>query len=86
MSKESISQEFRLKWINIIMIKKLMSNELISKNPKSVSKILNHTGNFLIFASAITGCVVISAIAKIFNWYSFKYWKYCSNNKNLCRY
>ena len=36
---------------------------MISKKHKKVSTILNYTEHFLILASAITGCVSISAFA-----------------------
>ena len=38
---------------------------MISKKHKKVSTILNYTEHFLILASAITGCVSISAFASL---------------------
>ena len=43
----------------------IKQNELMNKKPKKVCTTLNHIANFLILASAITGCVSICAFASV---------------------
>ena len=62
MVEENISQEFRLENIDGTrnnFLKEIEQNELISKKPKKVCTALNYIEQFLILASAITGCVSI---------------------------
>ena len=68
MAEEYISQEFRLKNIDETrnyLIEEIDRNELTSKKHKKVCTTLNYIKNFLILASAITGCVSISAFASL---------------------
>ena len=63
MAEENTSQELRLQ--NIIktknyFIKNIDQNELMTKNHKKVCTILNYIEHFLILASAVTGCILIS--------------------------
>ena len=68
MTEESISQEFRLKNIdetrNYFLVK-IKQDESMSKNHKKVCTTLNYIEHFLILASTITGCVLISAFASL---------------------
>ena len=60
MGEENISQEFRLKNLEVIknyFIKEIDQNELISKKHKRLSTILNYIEYSLILASVVTGCV-----------------------------
>ena len=68
MSEENISHECRLKNMDetrTYLIEKINRNELTSKKHKKVCAILNYIEHFLILASAITGCVSISALASL---------------------
>ena len=64
MVEEKISQEFRLKNIDETrncFLKEIEENELMSRKHKKVCTTLNYTEHHLILASAITGCISISA-------------------------
>ena len=68
MFEENISKELRLKNIEETrnyFIKEIDRNKLMSKKQKKVCTILNYIEHFLILASAITGCVSISAFASL---------------------
>ena len=68
MSKENISQEFRLKEIDETrnyFIGEMKQNELIRKKHKKICKILNFNEHLLTLASTITGCVSMSAFASL---------------------
>ena len=68
MSKENISQEFRLKNIEETrnyFIKEIYQNELMSKKHKKVCMTLNYIEHFLILASVITRCISTSAFASL---------------------
>ena len=68
MTKENISQEFRLKEINktrTYFIDKIKQNELIIKKHKKICRILNYTEHSLILASTVIGCVSISAFSSL---------------------
>ena len=63
-AEENISQEFRLKNIDEArncLIEEINRNELMIKKHKKVCTNLNYIEHFLILASAITGCISISA-------------------------
>ena len=68
MVEKKISQEFRLKNINEIRnyFLEIEQNELMSRKHKKVYTTLNYIKHFLILASAITGCISISAFASLF--------------------
>ena len=79
MSEENINHEFRLKNIDETrnyFVEEINQNELLSKNYKIVSRVLNYIDYLLILASAVTGCVSISA----FCFFSC----YINRNKNVC--
>ena len=68
MVEENISQEVRLK--NIVetikfSLKEIEQNELMSNKYKKVCTTLNYIEHFLILASAITGCILISAFVSL---------------------
>ena len=68
MPEENLNQEFRLKEIDEIrnyLTKEINRNEVISKNHKNVSRVLNYIGHSLIAISTITRCVSISAFAPL---------------------
>ena len=68
MSKEKLSQEFRLKNIEETknyFIKEIGQSELMSKKHKKVCLTLNYLEHFLILASTVTGCISISALASL---------------------
>ena len=68
MTEENMGQEFRLKEKyekRKYFIGEIKQIELISKNDKKFYKILNYYENLLILASAVTGCVPISAFASL---------------------
>ena len=61
-----MNQEFTLKERDgrrNCFIEEIKQDELISKKHKKFYKILNYTEHLLILASAVTGCVSISAFA-----------------------
>ena len=62
MSKENLSQEFRLKNIDETknyFIEEIEQNELMCKKHKKVCTTLNYIEHFLILVSAVTGCISI---------------------------
>ena len=64
--EESMSQEFRLKNIDVKIndfLKETEQNELISKTHKKARPTLNFIEHFLILVSAITGSILISVFA-----------------------
>ena len=69
MKEKNISQEFRLKNIEIISLQKLLpwrnraKNEFTSRKYKKVCATLNYLEQFPYLASTITGCISISAFA-----------------------
>ena len=66
--EENKSQEFRLKNIGEArnyFFKELKQNELMSRKRKKVCITLNYIENFLILASAITGCISIYVFASL---------------------
>ena len=68
MSKENISQEFRMKNIDETrnyLIEEINRNELMSKKHKKVCTSLNYIEHFLILASTITGCISVSAFTSL---------------------
>ena len=68
MPEENLNQEFRLKEIDEIrnyITKEINRNEVISKNHKNVSRVLNYIDHSLIAISTITRCVSISAFAPL---------------------
>ena len=68
MVEENTSQEFLFKNTKEIeknFIEEIDQNELISKNHKTVSTTLNYIAQFLVLASAVTGCVSVSAFASL---------------------
>ena len=63
-----MSQEFRLKNIDErrnYFLEEIKQNELMSKKHKKVCTTLNYIEHFLVLASAITGCISISAFASL---------------------
>ena len=75
MSEENISQEFRLKNIDETrnyLIEEINQNELISKKPKKVYRVLNY-----INLIALTDINFLS-------WYSYRNFEFCNRIKNLC--
>ena len=68
MAEENISQEFILKKTDKTrnyFTEEMKQNELISKKPKMICKILNYIEHLLILASKVGGCVSISAFATL---------------------
>ena len=68
MSKENISQEFRLKNINETrnyFIKEINQNELMTKKYKKVCRILNYIEHLFLLTSTVSGCVSISVFASL---------------------
>ena len=68
MVEENISWEFRqknLEEISNYFIKKLNQNRFLSKKHKNVYAIHNYIEYLLILASAVTGCVSISAFTSL---------------------
>ena len=68
MSKENISQEFRLKNIHETrnyLIEEIKQNELMSKKHKGVYRVLNYIEHLLSLISTVTGCISISSFASL---------------------
>ena len=68
MSKENISQEFRLKNIDETrnyLFEEINQNELMSKKHKKVYRFLNYVEYFPILISTVTGCVSTSSFASL---------------------
>ena len=47
------------------IVEEIKQDELISKKPKKVCKILNYTKHLLILASSVTRCVSVSTLASM---------------------
>ena len=63
-----MSQEFRLKNIDETrnyFLEEIKQTELMSRKHKKVCTTLNYIEHFLILASTITGCILISAFASL---------------------
>ena len=63
-----MNEENQSRWKNInqtrnYFVERIEQNQLMSKEHKKVCSTLNHIEHFLILASAITGCISISAFA-----------------------
>ena len=70
MTKESISQEFRLKNIDErrnYFIEEINQIEVINKNHRKVCAVFNYIDQLLVLVSTVTGCVFISAFASLVN-------------------
>ena len=70
MTKESISQEFRLKNIDErrnYFIEEINQIEVINKNRRKVCAVFNYIDQLLVLVSTVTGCVFISAFASLVN-------------------
>ena len=68
MSKENISKEFRLKNIDKArnyVLEEIVQNELMSNKHNKVCTTLNYIEYFLILASAVTRCTLISVFASL---------------------
>ena len=68
MAEQNIIQEFRLKNIGETrnyFIEEVNQNDLMSKKDKKVCTALNYIEYLLVLASAVTGCVSISAVASL---------------------
>ena len=66
--EENINQGFRLKYIDETrnyFFEEIDQNELMSRKHKNVCTTLNYIEHFLILASAITGCILISDFASL---------------------
>ena len=64
-----MSIEFGLKNIDETrnyFLQEINRNELMSRKPKEFCTTLNHIEHFLILASTITGCILISPFASLF--------------------
>ena len=68
MTKENISQKFRLKNMDETsnyFLEEIKQNDLISKEPKEVCRVLNYFEHLLILVFTVTGCVSISVFASL---------------------
>ena len=68
MSKGNIRQEFKFKNIDETrnyFVEEIEQNELVSKKNKKFCTTLNYIEHFLILASAVPGCISISAFASL---------------------
>ena len=67
MGEGNISEEFRLKNIETkyYFIKEIDQNELISMKHKKMCTFSNFNQHLVILASAVTGCISISALASL---------------------
>ena len=66
MAKENVSLDFRLKRIyetRNYHLDKIKHNDLMSEKHKKVCRALNYFEHFLVFISAVSGCVLISPFA-----------------------
>ena len=87
MTKENLSQEFRLKNIGRkkYFVEEIEQNELMSKKYKKVCATLNYIEHFLILVSAVTGCISISAFASLLDIpVGITNYEFCNRIKNLC--
>ena len=86
MAEGSIRQEFTLKNIDETrnyFIKEMKQNELISKKYEKICQLLRYIEHLFILASAVTGCVSISAFLSLVSFFC-SCCKLGSRNKNLC--
>ena len=63
-----MNQEFRFWKIDEIrnyILKEIKQNELMSRKHEKVCVTLNYIENFLILASAVTGCISLSAFSSL---------------------
>ena len=68
MTKENAGVEFRLKKIDETInhhLEEIKHNDLMSKKHKKTCRTLNYFEHSLLFTSAVTGCVSISAFASL---------------------
>ena len=68
MSEESMSQEFRLKYIDEVrnyFIEVIKQNELVSKKHKKACRFFNYIEHLIILISTVSGYVSISAFASL---------------------
>ena len=64
MAVENISQEFRLKNIEETrnyFVEEIGQNQLMSNKRNTIATTLNYIEHFLILASAVTGCILLTA-------------------------
>ena len=78
------SLNFRFKKIDETrndFLEKIKQDQLISKNHIKVCKALNYFEHFLIFITAVSGCVSVDAFALFFNLCSRikNLWSHCKN-------
>ena len=65
MVEEKRSQEFRLKNVDetkSYFVEEVEQNELINKKHKKVCTTVNYIEQFIILASAVTGCISVSSL------------------------
>ena len=68
MAKESTGIQFRLKQrdgTRSLPIEEIKHNDLMSKKHRKMYRTLNHFEHSLLFMSAVTGCVLISAFVSL---------------------
>ena len=68
MSKENITEEFRLQNIErtrIYLTEEISQNELISKKHKKVYRVWNYIEHLLMLVSTVNGCVSITVFASL---------------------
>ena len=68
MSKENITEEFRLQNIErtrIYLTEEISQNELISKKHKKVYRVWNYIEHLVMLVSTVNGCVSITAFASL---------------------
>ena len=68
MIEENISQEFRLKNIDgtrNYFLEEIEQSEFVSREHKKVCTTLNYIEHFFILASAVTGCISMSAFVSL---------------------
>ena len=68
MVEENINQIFRLKNVGQTrnyFLEEIMLQELMSQKHQKVCETLNYIERFLILASTISGCILISAFASL---------------------
>ena len=68
MAEENINRKFRLKSIDETrnyFLEEIKQNKLISRKNKKFCATLNYIEHFLILASRVTGCILISVFASL---------------------
>ena len=68
MAKENVSLDVRLKTVDEtrhFVLEEIKHNELMSEKHQKVSRALNDFEHFLIFISAVSGCVLIFSFASL---------------------